>query len=151
MDSIEKAFIRKRSDWVLGVKNEDMIAKKEGDYGFDVVENIEEKDGFLLRSFKLYEGNTNRSDCRRSIELMRSEKVKNGKIKNIGSCAYFIIEVTNGDEKLERDDLFDINCTNRYQYEIYKMYNHLDSLYRLSAVEQKIQTNKRINNFMVNF
>jgi hypothetical protein len=33
------ALVQKLSDWVLGIKREDMITQKEGDYGFDITYN----------------------------------------------------------------------------------------------------------------
>ena len=42
-------LIQKLSDWVLGIKREDMITQKEGDYGFDIICN-ESKDEEYIRT-----------------------------------------------------------------------------------------------------
>ena len=38
-EATPSALIQKLSDWVLGIKREDMITQKEDDYGFDIICN----------------------------------------------------------------------------------------------------------------
>ena len=66
-------LVHKLSDWVLGIKREDMITQKEGDYGFDIICNECRDEEYIRTKYVLWEGDKNKVDPVRSIEILRLE------------------------------------------------------------------------------
>ena len=127
-------LVQKLSDWVLGIKREDMITQKEGDYGFDITCYDSQDDEYIRTKYVLWEGNKNKVDPVRSIEILRLKTKTLDYTKH--HVSYFIIEVCRGEKKLSQDDLFydNLNLDNRPT--VTRMFYHIKSLHDYSSQQE---------------
>lgn len=148
------ALIQKLSDWVLAIKREDMITQKEGDYGFDITHDDSKDDEYIRTKYVLWEGDKNKVDPVRRIEILRLETNTLDFHKH--HISYFIMEVCRGDDKLSQDDLFydNLNLDNRPT--VKHMFYHIKSLYDYSSQQELLnklrkQREEDYKNFTENF
>lgn len=127
-------LIQKLSDWVLGIKQEDMITQKEGDYGFDITCNDSQDEEYIRTKYVLWEGDKNKVDPERSIEILRLETNTLDFHKH--HVSYFIMEVCRGEDKLSQDELFcdNLNLDNRPT--VKHMFYHIKTLHDYSSQQE---------------
>ena len=147
-------LIQKLSDWVLGIKREDMITQKEGDYGFDIICNESKDDEYIRTMYDLWEGDKNKVDHERSIKILRLETNTLDFHKH--HISYFIMEVCRGEDKLSQDELFcdNLNLDNRPT--VKHMFYHIKSLHDYSSQREFLnklrkQRDEDYKNFTENF
>lgn len=147
-------LVQKLSDWVLGIKREDMITQKEDDYGFDIICDECRDEEYIRTKYVLWEGDKNKVDPVRSIEILRLETNTLDFHKH--HISYFIMEVCRGEKKLSKDDLFcdNLNLDNRPT--VKHMFYHIKALHEYSS-QQKVlnelrkQREEDYKNFTENF
>lgn len=143
-------LIQKLSDWVLGIKREDMITQKDGDYGFDITHDESRDDEYIRTKYVLWEGNKNKVVPERSIEILRLET--NTLDYNKHHISYFIMEVCRGEKKLSQDDLFCDNLDLDNRPTVKHMFYHIKALFDYSSQQEvlnKIQK-QRVEDY-INF
>ena len=148
------ALIQKLSDWVLGIKREDMITQKEDDYGFDIICNESKDEEYIRTMYDLWEGDKNKVDPERSIKILRLETNTLDFHKH--HISYFIMEVCRGENKLSQDDLFcdNLNLDNRPT--VRHMFYHIKALHDYSSQQEFLnklrkQRDEDYKNFTENF
>lgn len=122
------------SNWVLGIKREDMITQKEGDYGFDITCDESRDDEYIRTKYVLWEGSKNKAVPERSIEILRLET--NTLDYNKHHISYFIMEVCRGENKLSQDDLFHDNLNLDNRPTVRHMFYHIKSLFEYSSQQE---------------
>lgn len=127
-------LVQKLSDWVLGIKREDMLTQKEGDYGFDITHDESRDDEYIRTKYVLWEGDKNKVDHVRSIEIIRLET--NTLDYNKHHISYFILEVCRGENKLSQDDLFHDNLNLDNRPTVRHMFYHIKTLYEYSSQQE---------------
>lgn len=143
-------LVQKLSDWVLGIKREDMITQKEGDYGFDITHDESRDDEYIRTKYVLWEGNKNKVVPERSIEILRLET--NTLDYNKHHISYFIMEVCRGEKKLSPDDLLCDNLDLDNRPTVKHMFYHIKALFDYSSQQEvlnKIQK-QRVEDY-INF
>lgn len=147
-------LVQKLSDWVLGIKREDMITQKEGNYGFDITCNESQDEEYIRTKYVLWEGDKNKIDPEKSIEILRLKT--NTLDYNKYHVSYFIIEVCRGEKKLSQDDLFydNLNLDNRPT--VTRMFYHIKALHDYSSQQELLneirkQREDDYKNFTNNF
>ena len=148
------ALVQKLSDWVLGIKREDMITQKEGDYGFDITCNECKDEEYIRKKYVLWEGDKNKVDPVRSIEILRLETNTLDYTKH--HISYFIMEVCRGEDKLSQDDLFHDNLNLDNRHTVKHMFYHIKALYDYSSQQKLLnklrkQREEDYKNFTENF
>ena len=128
------ALVQKLSDWVLGIKREDMITQKDGDYGFDITYSECQDDEFIRTKYVLWEGDKNKYDPERSIEIARLETNTLDFHKH--HISYFIMEVCRGEKKLSQDDLFGDNLNLDNRPTVKHMFYHIKALHDYSSQQE---------------
>ena len=146
--------VQKLSDWVLAIKREDMLTQKEGDYGFDITCNECRDEEYIRTKYVLWEGDANKVDPERSIEILRLETNTLDFHKH--HISYFIMEVCRGEDKLSQDDLFydNLNLDNRPT--VKHMFYHIKALHDYSSQQELLnklrkQREEDYKNFTENF
>ena len=147
-------LFQKLSDWVLGTKREDMITQKEGDYGFDIICNESKDEEYIRTKYVLWEGDKNKYDPERSIEILRLETNTLDFHKH--HISYFIMEVCRGENKLSQDDLFHDNLNLDNRQTVKRMFYHIKALYDYSSQQELLnklrkQREEDYKNFTENF
>ena len=147
-------LVQKLSDWVLGIKREDMLTQKEGDYGFDIICNECKDDEYIRTKYVLWEGDKNKVDPVRSIEILRLETITLDFHKH--HISYFIMEVCRGENKLSQDDLFTDNLNLDNRPTVKHMFYHIKALYDYSSQQELLnklrkQREEDYKNFTENF
>lgn len=127
-------LVQKLSDWVLGIKREDMLTQKEGDYGFDITHDESRDDEYIRTKYVLWEGDKNKVVPERSIEILRLET--NTLDYNKHHISYFIMEVCRGENKLSQDDLFHDNLNLDNRPTVRHMFYHIKALYEYSSQQE---------------
>jgi hypothetical protein len=147
-------LVQKLSDWVLAIKREDMITQKEDDYGFDITCNESRDEEYIRTRYVLWEGDKNKVDPERSIEILRLETNTLDFHKH--HISYFIMEVCRGEKKLSQDDLFydNLNLDNRPT--VKHMFYHIKALHDYSSQQELLnklrkQREEDYKNFTENF
>jgi hypothetical protein len=128
-------LVQKLSDWVLGIKREDMLTQKEGDYGFDITCNEWRDEEYIRTKYVLWEGDKNKVDPVRSIEILRLETNTLDFHKH--HISYFIMEVCRGENKLSHDDLVGDNLNLDNRPTVKHMFYHVKALHNYSS-QQKL-------------
>lgn len=147
-------LVQKIADWVLAIKREDMITQKEGDYGFDITCNECKDEEYIRKKYVLWEGDKNKVDPVRSIEILRLET--NTLDFNKHHVSYFIMEVCRGENKLSQDDLFHDNLNLDNRPTVKHMFYHIKALYDYSSQQKLLnklrkQREEDYKNFTDNF
>ena len=147
-------LVQKLSDWVLGIKREDMITQKEGDYGFDINYNECRDEEYIRTKYVLWEGDKNKVDPVRSIEILRLETNTLDFHKH--HISYFVMEVCRGEKKLSKDDLFSDNLNLDNRPTVRHMFYHIKSLHEYSSQQKLLnklrkQREEDYKNFTENF
>ena len=127
-------LIQKLSDWVLGIKREDMITQKEGDYGFDITCYESRDEEYIRTMYDLWEGDKNKEDPERSIKILRLETNTLDFHKH--HISYFILEVCRGENTLSQDELFCDNLNLNNRPTVRHMFYHIKSLYDYSSQQE---------------
>lgn len=143
-------LVQKLSDWVLGIKREDMLTQKDGDYGFDITHDEQRDAEYIRTKYVLWEGNKNKVDPVRSIEILRLET--NTLDYNKHHISYFIMEVCRGEKKLSPDDLLcdNLNLDNRPT--VRHMFYHIKSLFEYSSQQEVLNKIRKQNEeYYINF
>lgn len=147
-------LVQKLSDWALAIKREDMITQKEGDYGFDVTCDDSQDEEYIRTKYVLWEGDKNKIDPERSIEILRLKTNTLDYTKH--HISYFIMEVCRGEKKLSQDDLFwdNLNLDNRPT--VTRMFYHIKALHDYSSQQELLneirkQREEDYKNFTKNF
>ena len=147
-------LVQKLSDWVLAIKREDMLTQKEGDYGFDITCNECRDEEYIRTKYVLWEGDANKVDPERSIEILRLETNTLDFHKH--HISYFIMEVCRGEKKLSQDDLFRDNLNLDNRPTVKHMFYHIKALHDYSSQQELLnklrkQREEDYKNFTENF
>ena len=147
-------LIQKLSDWVLGIKREDMVTQKESNYGFDIIHNECQDEEYIRTTYILWEGDKNKVDPERSIEILRLKT--NTLDYNKHHVSYFVMEVCRGGKKLSQDELYcdNLNLDNRPT--VKHMFYHIKALHDYSSQQKLLnklrkQREEDYKNFTENF
>lgn len=147
-------LFQKIADWVLAIKREDMLTQKDDDYGFDIICNECRDDEYIRTKYVLWEGDKNKVDPVRSIEILRLETNTLDFHKH--HISYFIMEVCRGENKLSQDDLFTDNLNLDNRPTVRHMFYHIKALYDYSSQQALLnklrkQREEDYKNFTENF
>ena len=145
-------LIQKVYDWITSISKEDMISQRDDDYGVDITRLKWVEDGYDKIRYCLFQGNYDEDKIERSIEIIRLES-------DLGTCysySYFIMELKNGDDVMDKHDMFEdnVNLDNKKTYR--SIFYHINKLYEFSCEkinddEVKIEMKNKYKEFTENF
>ena len=143
----------------LDQKNADAVTVSpifadQGDYGVDITHDECKDEECIRTKYVLWEGDANKVDPERSIEILRLET--NTLDFNKHHVSYFIMEVCRGEKKLSQDDLFHDNLNLDNRPTVKHMFYHIKALYDYSSQQKLLnklrkQREEDYKNFTENF
>ena len=145
-------LIQKVYNWIMSISKEDMISQRDDDYGVDITCLKWTENGYDKTRYCLFQGNYAEKKIDRGIEILRSEM-------DIGSCSsvsYFIMELKNGDNVMDKHDMFEDNhnLDNKKVYRsifYYMRKLHEFSRENINHLEHKKKMEEKYKKFAENF